>query len=91
MTPDQQALLAKLRPELRRLLDAELAAGNVIEDVGVYGFARTGNVLSVMLREPFKARPAELPAGVEFVAVNDPHWWHSEYNCGDQMLACRFG
>ena len=68
-------------PALRAMLDAELAAGNVVREVG-REFPERGSIL-VQLRHPFKARPAVLPPGVEHAAVNDPHWWMDEYRAGN--------
>ena len=69
-----------LHPALRVLLDAELAAGNVIREIG-RDFPEPGSLL-VQLREPFKRRPPSLPDGVTHVPLNDPHWWMDEYRAG---------
>ena len=83
-------LLARLCPELRILLDAELAAGNrVVETFG--GWPVAGAVF-VMLAEPFRKRSVTLPADVVFREINDPHWWKAEYDHEPthHVLACRF-
>lgn len=72
--------LAALHPTLRTLLDAELAAGNAIREVG-RDFPRPGSVL-VRLQRPFLALPSPLPTGVTHTAVNDPHWWLGELSIG---------
>jgi hypothetical protein len=71
---------ADLHPSLRRLLEAELAAGNVIREIG-RNFPDPGSLL-VQLREPFKHRPDSLPDDVIHLALNDPHWWMDEYRAG---------
>lgn len=70
-----------LHPALRQLLDAELAAGNVVREIG-RGFPQPGSLL-VQLRDPFRHRPDVLPEGVTHVAPNDRHWWTEEYHAGD--------
>lgn len=74
---------AEFHPALRAMLDAELAAGNLVREVG-REFPARGSIL-VQLREPFKSRPPVLPPGVEHVAVNDPHWWMDEFRAGDPV------
>jgi hypothetical protein len=68
-------------PALRAMLDAELAAGNAVREVG-REFPQPGSIL-VQLRDPFKAKPAVLDPAVEHLAINDPHWWLDEYRAGD--------
>jgi hypothetical protein len=68
-------------PALRTMLDAELAAGNFVREVG-REFPERGSIL-VQLRQPFRAAPAVLPPGVEHIHVNDPHWWMDEYRAGN--------
>lgn len=77
-----------LHPALRAILDAEIAAGNTIREVGG-GWPRRGSVF-IRLRKPFQVRPEEVPAGVAYVAVNDPHWWREEYSIGEppHLLVC---
>ncbi len=70
-----------LHPALRHLLEAELAAGNLIREVG-RNFPEDGSLL-VQLFEPFKVRPEALPEGVVLVSLNDPHWWTAEYRAGN--------
>ncbi len=64
--------------EIRTLLEAELAAGNQIAYVD--RAISDPNAHLVMLKRPF--RIAHSPdARVKRVAVNDPHWWGTEYSC----------
>ena len=88
--PNGESTVAHLCAELRALLEAELAAGNAIAGAG-RGLHGKGSVL-VLLREPFRVRPASLPAGVERHEINDPRWWKSEYFHAPtkQCLACCF-
>jgi hypothetical protein len=75
--------------ELQPLLDAELAAGNRI----AYHHLNAGpDALAVMLKKPFKTKPAGLPSSVTHTEVNDPHWWLAEYRCATHrhLLACQF-
>ena len=81
--------VARLAEPLRRILDAELAAGNAIGETGS-GWPKPGSVM-VMLRKPFMVQHDPLATGVRFVEVNDPHWWKADYEFGDDVLACRFG
>lgn len=67
-------------PALRAMLDAELAAGNRVREVG-REFPERGSIL-VQLQQPFKARPAVVPPGVEHIQLNDPHWWMDEFRAG---------
>jgi hypothetical protein len=85
-----QAALAALCPELRAILDAELAAGNTIAEVS-RGSGKPDAVY-VALRRPFQCRQLTMPPGVAFREINDPHWWKAEYEhaaTGD-LLVCRF-
>jgi hypothetical protein len=75
-----------LCPELKAILDAELAAGNrVVEDWEGYGSV-------VMLARPFILKHQADDALVEFREINDPHYWLAEWRCRrtGQLLACRF-
>jgi hypothetical protein len=83
-------LTARLCPELRALLDAELAAGNKVAECGIGVNGSTAPL--VLLASPFRARPDALPVGVEYREVNDPHWWKAEYfhTPTKHCLACRF-
>jgi hypothetical protein len=84
------ALLHGLCPELRLLLDAELAAGNRVAETGA-GWPNPSSIL-VMLAHPFRCTPSSLPPGVEYLEVNDTHWWKAEYHHlpTGHLLACRF-
>lgn len=85
----QQVLAALAPPPLRVILEAELAQGNVIDEVADWP---PRCELLVILRRPFaKAYPTG--PGVEFTAIEDRHYWKSEYNLEDgrQTLACGFG
>ena len=81
-------VLARLHPALRALLDAELAAGNEVKETG-QGSPDRDSVF-VRLRDAFRARPAQLPAGVTYSEPNDRYWWLADYstNSPRHVLAC---
>jgi len=81
---------SQLCPELQPLLAAELAAGNRVADCGPSPRQPLG--VLVLLAGNFKARPSPLPPGVEYVEINDPHWWKAEYvhQPSGHVLAARF-
>jgi RimJ/RimL family protein N-acetyltransferase len=83
-----QPALAALHPDLRAMLDAELAAGNQVEETG-RGWPDADSVF-VRLRDPFRAKPAVLPDGVVYTEPNDPHWWKADYTTRSprHTLAC---
>lgn len=68
--------VAKLHPALRALLQAELAAGNEVAESSL-GWPDPDSVF-VRLRDPFRALPPQLPAGVAYSEGNDPHWWRAD-------------
>ena len=86
----EQAASPLLCPELRELLQAELAAGNAVVEyrTGLYA----ADAVLVLLAKAFRARPTKLPTGVEYREVNDPHWWKAEYyrSATKHCIACRF-
>jgi hypothetical protein len=88
--PASRKSIESLCPELRALAEAELSAGNAVVEsrAGLYG----NDAVLVLLRSEFRARPAILPAGVEYRLVNDPHWWKAEYfhAATRHCLACGF-
>lgn len=69
-----------LHPSLRVLLEAELAAGNVIREIG-RNFPDEGSIL-VQLREPFKTNPPVIPEDVTHEKVLEPYWWSDEFRAG---------
>ena len=69
--------LGALHPALSAILAAELAAGNEVAEMQA-GWPDADSVF-VRLRQPFVHRPPDLPAGIQFHELNDPHWWKSEY------------
>lgn len=68
----------EFHPQLRAMLDAELAIGNTIRSTS-RDFPEPGSVL-VQLAQPLRVAP---PEGVAHHAINDPHWWIDEYRAGD--------
>lgn len=83
-----QPAIAAIHPDLRAILDAELAAGNEIAETGG-GWPDPDSVF-VRLRDPFRAKPSALPPGVVYAEPNDPHWWNAEYSSRSprHILAC---
>jgi RimJ/RimL family protein N-acetyltransferase len=67
--------LAALHPDLRVILQAELAAGNEIVETGG-GWPDPDSVF-VRLRYPFRPRPS-WPDGLQYTELHDPHWWTAE-------------
>jgi hypothetical protein len=80
--------LERLHPDLKAILAAERAAGNEIAETGL-GWPDADSVF-VRLRHPFRAPRRELPKGVRFAELNDPHWWKAEYTTESprHILAC---
>lgn len=84
-----QNLIAALCPELRALLDTELASGNRVLEAFV-GWWSPDSVV-VILAWPFRHNHAPLPAGIEFAKLNSPHYWQAEYrhDASGHILGCR--
>jgi hypothetical protein len=82
--------LPHLCPELRAIVDAELAVGNEICESTV-GWQTDGAVW-VKLRYPFRTQPADLAPGVVLEEINDPHHWKAEYRHtpSRHSVACGF-
>ena len=80
--------LAKLHPDLRAILAAELAAGNEVIETG--GGWPDADSVFVRLRDPFRTKPASLPTGIVYTEPNDPHWWKADYTseAPRHTLAC---
>lgn len=78
-----------LAAPLKKILDAELALGNSIQEVSDWP---PKCHLLVVLKRPF-SRSYELERHVEFAELNDRHYWKAEYRYreGVQCLACGFG
>ena len=76
-------------PRLEEILQAELVAGNrVVEDGPGWGqMARL-----VLLAGPFRTPRPGMESGLDFRAVNDPHYWLAEIEdpATREVLACRF-
>jgi hypothetical protein len=85
---DQDALAA-LCPELRAILDAELAAGNTIAAAS-RGVGKP-TAVHVALHQRFRTQHASLPLNVTYREINDPHWWKAEYEHvpTGHLLVCR--
>jgi hypothetical protein len=79
------AHIEALCPELRTILDAELAAGNSVVET----WTGWGHV--VMLKREFLCAHAVDGTRVVYRDVNDPHYWKAQYSVRDvdQIVACR--
>ena len=75
--------------ELTLLLEAELAAGNSVREIGP---APGSNGTLVLLARSFRAESGAGSPEVYLVPINDPHWWKAEYRCKlhPHVLACPF-
>jgi hypothetical protein len=82
---DTTFILQKLTEPLRTLVQSELAAGNRVVDSGAFGPRYL-----VRLAGEFRVKH-ELPPGVVYREVNDPHWWKAEYVSEKEMVVCGFG
>lgn len=73
---------------LQRILDAELARGNMVAEVSAWPPKCR---LLVLLKHPFHTR-YEVPPEIEYSSLVGPHYWKSEYrfNGGEEVLACGF-
>ena len=71
------SIVSKLEPRLRRMLDAELAAGNTVAAASEWPFGAVE--VMVNLDGPFAAQHEPLPAGVTYLDVDDVHYWKAEY------------
>jgi hypothetical protein len=86
LTSEDHARIGQLCPELRTILDAELAAGNQVATTLVaWG-------MIVMLEQRFLVPHLIEETRVSFLDVNDPHYWKSQYSVKelDQHVACKF-
>lgn len=85
-----EPFLRDLRPELRQILESELAAGNEIGDCS-RGWPEKASVI-VALKKPFRKVTEARPAGVEYRVIGDPHWWNAEYSTKhpSHLLTCGF-
>ncbi|MBH8569651.1 hypothetical protein KB206_12200 [Microvirga sp. STS02] len=82
--------MAQLAPPLLQILQEELACGNEIVEETTWLPACI--VLIILKRKFHKQYP--LAAGIQFIKVEDPHYWYAEYNYesaeGKHSLACGF-
>jgi hypothetical protein len=81
--------IEELCSELKKLLDAELSAGNEIVETW-RGWPKPESI-GVMLSHPFKEKHEVIPS-VVFREIDDRHWWKAEYyfEPRNHILACRF-
>jgi hypothetical protein len=65
-----QRYLPLLPPELRRIFDAELAAGNEVNDVEAGSGANAGKI-AIILNHPFRVAPPDQSAGVSYREIDE--------------------
>jgi RimJ/RimL family protein N-acetyltransferase len=70
--------LEKLHPLLKEILRREIAAGNEVTETGG-GWPDRDSVF-VRLKDRFRVDHTPLPAGVQYLELNDPHWWKAEFS-----------
>lgn len=80
--------LPQMSASLQRILESELARGNTIAEVSAWPPKCR---LLVLLKKPFFTL-YETPGEIEYAAIDDRHYWKSEYrlNGGEEVLACGF-
>ena len=71
-----QSVLEKLCPELRSLLDAEIARGNSVNETSA-SWGLGGGTVWLLRRSATHA----LQSGVEYNLLQDPHHGYAEYVC----------
>lgn len=71
--------MKELHPELRKLLDLELEAGNRVTDAS-RDWPDEGSIF-ITLSGPFQ-RIYDTDGKVAFNEPNDPHYWTADYSCG---------
>lgn len=74
-------------PKLNAILEAEIAAGNVIaEETTFPPKCEKLIILSYSFKGDYKGD------GLNYQVVNDPHYWYAEYMTSDgtEGLACRY-
>ena len=82
-----------LNDELKKILQLELQAGNIIAETAICGFSKTEpNHLFVFLEKPFLTTIQKNMPGITYTEVNDVHYWKAEYTDekNHQTLACKF-
>ena len=68
-----------LNDELKKILQLELQAGNIIAETAICGFSKTEpNHLFVFLEKPFLTPIQKNMPGITYTEVNDAHYWKAE-------------
>jgi hypothetical protein len=80
-----------LLPALQAIVTAEIARGNIVQEVSEWPSWPPKCELLVSLTHKF-GRRYNVPAGIEFLLLDDYHYWYAEYssNHGQQLLICGF-
>ncbi len=82
--------LPLLPPELKVLFDAEIAAGNELNDVEV-GFGPDAGKVAVVVNYPFRAKVSPLPAGVMYREMKDRDPMIFEFYMADEKFSLLTG
>ena len=82
--------IEKLSPELRSILESEVALGNEVVETSDSWPGESS--VFVMLRRPFMRGYSGLPSFVVFRDIDDRHYWKAEFVDVrfEHILACRF-
>ena len=80
-----------LSSEMKKILDAELAAGNEIQQTHK-GWSSPDHIC-VFLKYPFRASVEYDESKVKYTDIDDRHYWKAEYDdmSSSQTIACNFG
>ncbi|QHT71244.1 GNAT family N-acetyltransferase [Rhodocytophaga rosea] len=82
--------LNDLHPDLKPILEAEIAPGNEVSSASV-GWPKPDSIL-VSMKKPFILKHEKYSANVEYNELNDPHYWKAEYATLDpvHLIVCPF-
>lgn len=74
-------------PQLYKILQAELATGNVVAEVSSW----PPKCHKLIILE-FKFADHENITELSYLKLNDPHYWYAQYATAhdEEVLACRF-
>lgn len=85
-----QAQVDELSLKLKNILDLEIKAGNSIAETWT-GWPYPTTVCVALLL-PFLVKVENLPEGIVYRDINDPHYWKADYydSITNHMLVCGF-
>ncbi|MBO4865588.1 MAG: hypothetical protein J5582_03315 [Ruminococcus sp.] len=76
--------LAKLSAPIKRIVDEELAAGNVVKETYI---GKADGRIFVFLKYRFTAKH---DCDAEYLVIDDRHYWYAEYSDSKCTVACGF-